>query len=194
MLKFKSLPLAGESLLITDENNRRNYLIDAGGNRRDVLKHLPRNIDIAICTHNDSDHANGFIGILNKKSINIREMWLPAIWQPLIGFILENFYLYNFFKQFGRKFSVHDNYNEEYDYESSSFYNLTTVDGKTEKIDEKYLHTENGLPVDLEITKEFMHNSTFKAKGHQLLSINKAFINPQNCIIKHKEINKDSLV
>ena len=35
-------------------------------------------IDLAVCTHPDSDHKGGFYGLLEDKGIIIRKFWLKA--------------------------------------------------------------------------------------------------------------------
>ena len=63
MTKLQALEIgSGDSFLL--ECNEKSYLIDAGGNKQKILKLIPQKINIAICTHNDSDHSNGFLGPL----------------------------------------------------------------------------------------------------------------------------------
>jgi beta-lactamase superfamily II metal-dependent hydrolase len=65
------------------ENKPYIILIDAG-NEKDaykIKKHLQKYydklyIDLAICTHPDSDHKDGFFGLLNDKEVTIKELWL----------------------------------------------------------------------------------------------------------------------
>lgn len=33
-------------------------------------------IDLAVCTHPDSDHKGGFFGLLNDRNVTIKEFWL----------------------------------------------------------------------------------------------------------------------
>lgn len=58
-------------------------VIDAGkeGDGKKVAKHLKENfgnkhIDLAICTHPDSDHKDGFFDLLDDKDVTIDEFWL----------------------------------------------------------------------------------------------------------------------
>lgn len=37
-------------------------------------------LNLAIATHNDSDHTNGLIRILKDDRIHVDELWLPALW------------------------------------------------------------------------------------------------------------------
>lgn len=46
-------------------------------------------LDLAICSHNDSDHANGFIKLL-ESNIKIKEIWLPGLWANVLLFVKEN--------------------------------------------------------------------------------------------------------
>ena len=86
MTKLTSLLIgSGDSFLI--ETGNESYLIDSGGSQINILNLIPANINIAICTHNDSDHCKGFIGILKSKKHFINEIWLPGIWATVIDFI-----------------------------------------------------------------------------------------------------------
>lgn len=86
MTKLTSLLInSGDSFLI--ENGEENYLIDSGGNQRTILSLVPKRINLAICTHNDSDHCKGFIGILKSDKHIINEIWLPGIWATVIDFV-----------------------------------------------------------------------------------------------------------
>ena len=46
-------------------------------------------LDLAICSHNDVDHAKGFIELLKDRSIAIDEIWLPSIFASIIQFVKE---------------------------------------------------------------------------------------------------------
>jgi len=86
MTKFTSLLIgSGDSFLI--ETGDKSYMIDSGGNQKTILSLIPKRINIAICTHNDSDHCKGFIGILNSNNHTIDEIWLPGLWAPIIDFM-----------------------------------------------------------------------------------------------------------
>lgn len=37
-------------------------------------------VNVLVCTHNDSDHANGIIGFLESE-LECDEIWLPALWE-----------------------------------------------------------------------------------------------------------------
>lgn len=58
-------------------------VIDAGkdGDGKKVAKHLKENfgnkhIDLAICTHPDSDHKDGFFDLLDDNGVTIDEFWI----------------------------------------------------------------------------------------------------------------------
>ena len=89
MTKLSALLIgSGDSFLLESDNNT--YLIDSGGNQKLILNLIPEKINLAICTHNDSDHCNGFLGILKSKVHTIDEIWLPGIWATVIDFIKNN--------------------------------------------------------------------------------------------------------
>jgi len=86
MIKFTSLLIgSGDSFLI--ENGNELYLVDSGGSKNVILSMIPEKINLAICTHNDSDHCMGFIGILKSKKHKIEEIWLPGVWASVIDFL-----------------------------------------------------------------------------------------------------------
>jgi len=41
---------------------------------------LPEKLDVLVCTHNDSDHANGVQGLLENWEGKIEEVWIPGSW------------------------------------------------------------------------------------------------------------------
>jgi beta-lactamase superfamily II metal-dependent hydrolase len=74
-----------DAIIIRQYIKGRSYivLIDAGheGDAETIRKHLLRYyktnyINLAICTHPDSDHKGGFFGLLNDKNIKIGSLWL----------------------------------------------------------------------------------------------------------------------
>ncbi|WP_333820282.1 MBL fold metallo-hydrolase [Ohtaekwangia sp.] len=91
MIQLKALLVgSGDSYLI--EKNSQRYLIDAGGSQEIIKSLVKGHIDLAICTHNDSDHSNGFIGLLKSPTHDIKEIWLPGVWASVIKFIKEGSY------------------------------------------------------------------------------------------------------
>lgn len=90
-VKFRALEIgSGDAFLI--ENEGKQILFDSGGSESRIIDLISPNkiIDLAICSHNDSDHANGFIGLLKSPSHEIKEIWLPGMWVPILNFIIEN--------------------------------------------------------------------------------------------------------
>lgn len=74
-----------DSIIIRYDDGRKQYivLVDAGNvEDSDKIKNYIWNhwstytIDLAICTHPDSDHKGGFFGLLNDRNVTIREFWL----------------------------------------------------------------------------------------------------------------------
>lgn len=95
-LTFTALPVEeGDAFLLQDGDC--NYLFDAGGSTIKIGKFLKKEkvkeLKVAICSHNDSDHANGFKGLLDSKKnkeIKIQEIWLPGTWAKIIQFVIDN--------------------------------------------------------------------------------------------------------
>lgn len=94
---FIGLPLAsGEAFLLKTwfRGATRTILVDSGyrkGRKRHTLVDAIQDvepaihrIDIAICTHQDSDHTNGFLNFAEywcgKEGKQIGEFWLPGRW------------------------------------------------------------------------------------------------------------------
>jgi hypothetical protein len=77
---FEALPVGrGDAFLIRDGDEV--FLIDGGQYVNQVTGFLQADglsrIKVIICTHNDSDHANGLIGLL-ESSVRVSEVWLPV--------------------------------------------------------------------------------------------------------------------
>ncbi len=93
---FTALPLeSGEAFLLQTEAFGRKFviLVDSGKKyagkkhplHKVLKKHAPNvdRIDIAICTHQDADHANGFRNFADEwyaAGNTIGEYWLPGRW------------------------------------------------------------------------------------------------------------------
>lgn len=90
-LKFHALEVgSGDAFLL--ENNGWYCLFDAGGAKKRIVDLLKEKgiykLNLAICSHNDKDHANGFLGLLDHNSgIDIDEIWLPGTWAKIIEFV-----------------------------------------------------------------------------------------------------------
>jgi len=84
MSTFIALPVGqGDAFYLARENFR--VLVD-GGKSKSAISPWMHNIcktdhlDVLVCTHNDNDHANGVIGLLDNWSGSISEVWLPGSW------------------------------------------------------------------------------------------------------------------
>lgn len=85
-LRFTALEVgSGDAFLLEDDSKK--ILFDSGGSKTKIVSLLKKKgierIDLAICSHNDNDHSNGFLGLLNSK-IGIGEIWLPGTWASII--------------------------------------------------------------------------------------------------------------
>ncbi len=83
-MKFIALPVnQGDSFYAETDDGFR-VLVD-GGNSRHVLPNLFRKytsldqVNVLVCTHNDKDHAEGIIGLL-ESGFECDELWIPATW------------------------------------------------------------------------------------------------------------------
>ncbi len=91
-LKFTALPVEeGDAFLLQD--GEWNCLFDAGVDKKivDILgtTYKITQIDLAICSHNDEDHAEGFKELL-QSNIKIKEIWLPSLWASILQFMITN--------------------------------------------------------------------------------------------------------
>lgn len=48
-----------------------------------------KKVDIVVCTHNDSDHANGILGFMDSH-LKCKEVWLPGSWTTRLNDLLMN--------------------------------------------------------------------------------------------------------
>ena len=93
-LSFSALEVRqGDAFLL--EKDEWKCLFDSGSSKSVlplILKKKKINhIDLAICSHNDFDHTNGFIGILDiKNNIAVDEIWLPGIFASIIQYVVDN--------------------------------------------------------------------------------------------------------
>ena len=89
--RFTALTIKeGDAFLI--EDNGWNCLFDSGKDELivDLLRYKGIDkLDLAICSHNDADHANGFIELL-KSGFQIDEIWLPGLWASVLQFVKDN--------------------------------------------------------------------------------------------------------
>ena len=81
----------GDAFLLEDDGWK--CLFDSGRDKSivDLLKFKGIDkLDLAICSHNDADHAEGFIELF-KSGFQINEIWLPGLWASVLHFVKENF-------------------------------------------------------------------------------------------------------
>lgn len=78
-LLFSALEVGqGDAFLL--EKDDWKCLFDSGGSKSGLESLLRKkkinHLNLAICSHNDFDHTNGFIGILGTRSVTIDEIWV----------------------------------------------------------------------------------------------------------------------
>ena len=93
-LSFSALEVGqGDAFLL--EKDGWKCLFDSGGSKsglESLLKNKRINhLNLAVCSHNDSDHINGFLGILDTNSkITVDEIWLPGLFGSIIQYVVDN--------------------------------------------------------------------------------------------------------
>ncbi len=81
---FSALPVGqGDAFLL--ERSELRLLVDGGKSRHQAGRLLASrlnfpHLDVVICTHNDTDHAEGVLGLLEGQEISVGEVWLPGRW------------------------------------------------------------------------------------------------------------------
>jgi Metallo-beta-lactamase superfamily len=95
MLKFTAFDVQeGDAFLL--EKDEKKILIDGGKDRGNKFpeKFLStgiKQLDLIVCTHADSDHAEGLINLLRSDDdLTCKEIWIPAKWQRYIDKIKAN--------------------------------------------------------------------------------------------------------
>ena len=84
MNNFVALPVSqGDSFFLN--TNTFKILVDGGKSQTAISNFVTKianttSLDVLICTHNDSDHANGVLGLLENWEGTIREVWVPGSW------------------------------------------------------------------------------------------------------------------
>lgn len=86
--QFEALPVGrGDAFFLQD--GEYSFLFDGGESRHWVENHLLSNnvskLNVVICSHNDKDHAEGIIGILESNKIHIDEVWIPVTWGDFVN-------------------------------------------------------------------------------------------------------------
>ena len=67
-------------------------LVDGGASAEQIARHVRQetdDLDVLVCTHNDADHANGVVGLLESK-LPCKEVWLPGQWTNRLADLLSN--------------------------------------------------------------------------------------------------------
>jgi hypothetical protein len=92
MQRLVALPITGEAFLYGRDGIH--VLVDSGWSGSSLAKalrvcapHLTR-IDVAVCTHGDSDHAGGLATLLDHWRGRIGQLWLPGRWVEVIPRLL----------------------------------------------------------------------------------------------------------
>jgi beta-lactamase superfamily II metal-dependent hydrolase len=73
MTKFIAIPVGQGDAFYLDKG-RWSVLVDGGSGRKNFAKKFSLStgvtaVDVAVCTHNDADHANGIIGFLQSSLV-----------------------------------------------------------------------------------------------------------------------------
>ena len=92
MARFIALPVGKGDSFYLERQDGFSVLVDGGGSRSALpslfqIYTKTDDVDIVICTHNDSDHANGIIGFLGA-GLKCEEVWLPGRWLAALPAIL----------------------------------------------------------------------------------------------------------
>ena len=94
MPRFVAIPVAqGDAFYL--EQADFSVLVDGGRSRYGfpgMFRAVTRTegVNVAICTHNDADHANGVIGFL-ETGLKCDEVWLPGSWLAALPHVLKPF-------------------------------------------------------------------------------------------------------
>jgi hypothetical protein len=94
MSRFIAVPVAqGDAFYL--EHDDWSVLVDGGRNQSAfpaVFQAATKadGVSVAVCTHNDADHANGIIGLL-QAGFRCGEVWLPGRWLAALPNVLKPF-------------------------------------------------------------------------------------------------------
>ena len=94
MPRFIALPVRQGDAFYLDLGGR-SVLVDGGRSERGIRRLFEsatqtNAVRVAICTHNDADHANGILGFV-RKGLQCDEMWLPGRWLATLPRLLKPF-------------------------------------------------------------------------------------------------------
>lgn len=93
-LSFSALEVGqGDAFLL--EKDGWKCLFDSGSRKSGLVSLLKKkriyHLNLAVCSHNDFDHTNGFLGILDTNSkITVDEIWLPGLFGSIIQYVVDN--------------------------------------------------------------------------------------------------------
>lgn len=123
MDKFISIGVnQGDAFYLLREEKK--ILVDGGLSRKgfplqfnNIVKNynLDNELDIVVCTHADSDHINGLLGLI-ESGIKIKEVWLPGRWTSRLIDILK----------------------KPIDFEIEIFKNLNSLDDEIDNLEDLY--------------------------------------------------------
>src|SRR5215470_15953666 len=94
MPRFIAVPVAqGDAFYL--ERDEWSVLVDGGRSRSGFPAMFQTatkadGVSVAVCTHNDADHANGILGFL-KAGLRCEEVWLPGRWLAALPDVLKPF-------------------------------------------------------------------------------------------------------
>jgi hypothetical protein len=94
MSRFIAIPVAqGDAFYL--ERGEWSVLVDGGRGRAGFAAMFQTatktdGVSLAVCTHNDADHANGILGFL-EAGFRCEEVWLPGRWLAALPDVLKPF-------------------------------------------------------------------------------------------------------
>ncbi|MFE3897193.1 MULTISPECIES: MBL fold metallo-hydrolase [unclassified Priestia] len=94
MTKLTTFNVQGDAFLLEKKmegEEKCYFLVDGGENEKFAQIHKKKfkkkEIKIVVCTHTDTDHANGIISYF-QEGFTCEELWLPALWTSNLSKIL----------------------------------------------------------------------------------------------------------
>jgi glyoxylase-like metal-dependent hydrolase (beta-lactamase superfamily II) len=92
--RFMAIPVSQGDAFYLDHGDG-SVLVDGGRSRSSfasMFQAVTRadGVDVAICTHNDADHAMGSLGFLTA-GLKCEELWLPGRWLSVVPYVLKPF-------------------------------------------------------------------------------------------------------
>jgi len=110
MSKFIAFPVGTGDAFYYERANKK-ILVDGGQSLTATTGYMATiantsRLDIVVCTHNDNDHANGIIGLLENWPGTVKEVWLPGSWTKRMVTLLKD--PYSFFTELLKDCLSHD--------------------------------------------------------------------------------------